>query len=321
MKKSLPYTVVDILDMYLKIEKLFSAGEVKTELFSRSLSYPEMLSHYFRTASEKEKGLPEEFLDDVNSAAECFSRSGNSENTDDPVFYFFNIYRSHKNRKNKDEILKQVFSAFEQICFPEDLMEKLLSLLDRIINLFPSSSVYDYAVSARYAVFDRKKLEEVKDKSRARLDSVINTASVSENILETDIEFIRDSGSYIVPEILNLSLSDDPVKQEHGFSFTSIRFNRDRKILGSTGFRHKNTYLFSADIEKNKSGARSYISVIDENDLDKFDPDTALYCSGKAGDNSGMNELLLFVRCSSEDECGEVFRRITDRIIPAEIEF
>ena len=320
IKESLPYIVINILDMYINIEKLFSAGEMKTDLFSRSLTYPEMLSHYFRTGADKEKGLPDEFLDDMKRAADCFSRNGN-EDAADPVFYFFNIYRSHKNRKSKDEILKLVFSVFDRISFPEDLMEDLLSLLDRIINLFPSSAVYDYAVSARYTVFDRKKLEEVKSKSRARLDSVIKTASVSENIAESDIEFIRDSGSYIVPELIKLSLSDDPVKQEHGLMFISIRFNRDRKIRKRSVFRHKNTFLVSAEIEKNKTEAKSYISVIDENDIGSIDPDTALYCADKKAEKSSLNELLFFVRCSSENICEELFRKITERIIPAEVEF
>ena len=320
LNEAVPAAVINILDMYLKIEKLFSAAEIETELFSRPVAYPEMMSHYFRTGPDKEKGLPEGFLDDIKSAADCFSAGGKSSRDEDPFSYFFNIFRSHKNIKNKDEILKSIFSSFDRISFPEYLMEKLLDHLDRIINLFPSSVVYDYAVSARYSVFDRKKLEEVKNKSRTCLYSLIENVSVSENIQSSDIEFIRDSGSYIVPDLINLSLSDDPVKQEHGLRFSAIRFNRDRKIQETSGFRYKNMYLYSAEIEKSSAVVKSYITAADVKDLDKLETDTALYCAGSKTDKKVLNELLLFIRCQSEDLCEEIFTEITDRLNPAEIE-
>ena len=316
MKEKLPDIIINILDFYIRIEKLFSAGEVVTELFSRPVSYTEMLSHYFRIKSEKEKGLPEEFLEDVNRAAGCFVRFGEPDTASlNPDFCFFNIFRSHKNRISKDRILKLMFSDFDKIVFPETSMEKLISLLDEIINLFPSSQVYDYALSARYSVFDRKKLEEVKTESRNRLESVIKRTSSSERIPEHDLEFIVDCGSYIMPELLELALSTDSVTREHGFRFAGLRFNRDRVVHETSFFMKNNTELFSALVDEKGQRYKSYLSVLSDSDIVSLDAGLAEKCCSK---NSEVpNELVILLKCSSP--CSSIFSQILENLRPSHI--
>ncbi len=65
-----------------------------------------MLSHYFRIRSDKGKGLPEKFTADVDSALKFLGFDSSSDFSKasaerDPDFYFYNIFKSHKNRKKK----------------------------------------------------------------------------------------------------------------------------------------------------------------------------------------------------------------------------
>ena len=320
-EKILSETILYILDLYIRVEKLFSAEELVTELFSRSVTYQEMLSHYFRIRSDKSNGLPEGFTSDVDSALNCIGFNSSSSDSD-PDFYFFNIFRSHKNRSKKDEILKLVFSAVEKIEFSDPDKLKMLSLLNDLITLFPSSSVSYYAVSARYNFFDRNKLEAVKAESIKKLESVIHHASESLTIPEKEKEFLIDSGSYIIPEIIELSLSEDRQKRKLGYMIAGLRFNRDRAVIKSSFSVADNAEYFSAEINGKSSTYKSFLSVIDEKYLYVFDAEAAVNCKSEKEGSSVKNELILLVKCSDESCSSDaLFESILSRTRPADIKF
>ena len=321
MKKVLPYTVLNLLDFYIRIEKLFSSGEVKSELLSRNVTYPELLSHYFRINSEKKKSLPEEFLDDIEKVSECYALNKSDNSQSDSDFSFFNIFKSHKNRRKKDQILKLLLSDIDRIAFSENELKKLSVLLDRLINLFPSSPVCEYAVSARYNVFDRHRLDSVLEESRRKLESIIEKGSASYSVAEQDQEFVIDSGSYILPELVSLSLSENRGKREQGYRLAGLRFNRDRAVAGSRFSVEGNTDYFSVEVNKGESSFISYLSVLNEKDIDTVDPDAALFCCGENGGSSSENELILLVKCASPCKCDSVFDKITASIKPAHVNF
>lgn len=292
LKNRLPDIILNILNAYTGIEKLFVAGEVETEIFSRPVTYPEMLSHYFRRNTENEKGLPDEFLEAVNNASECYSRISGPD-SEDSGFNFLNIYKSHKNKRSKDAILKMLFSDFDRFTFPEEKSSVLSGFLDEIIDLSSSSSVYDSAVSARYLFTDSKKLENVKKETLRQLESVIDRASASEKVTEKDLDFILDSGSYIIPDLISLSLSDDPGKRRHGLSFACLRFNRDRQVV-STGFKKQdNLEFFYA--ETSQEAVSFFTASEEENIPDKID--TCRLIKEKDRSRSPDVEIIFLVRC------------------------
>lgn len=224
-----PY-FIELFQFYSRIEKLFTKQEIDSELLARPMTYQELLSHYFRRAEDKEKGLPEEFLSDLEKAVSCYPEAGLS--ADEHLNYaLFNIFKSHGNLAAKQTILKQMFFTLEENEVPGEYHPALSSSIDEIVALCKktSQSVADAAMHARYEIIDKIKLHRVKEENYRLLDSLVSTISEHDES-EQDVEQVIDAGPYIQQKLIRLALAGDPQKEWRALRLLGMRQNRDRRI-------------------------------------------------------------------------------------------
>ena len=233
---------IELFRYYSKIEKLFTKQEVDSELLARPMTYQELLSHYFRRAEDKEKGLPEEFLNDLEQAVGCYPGAGMSE--DEHVNYaLFNIFKSHGNLVEKQTILKQMFFFLEENRAEQKYHTALSENIDEIIYLCKKTSqaVADAAMHARYEIIDKQKLQQVKEENYHLIDSLVNRVS-NEEESEEAVQQVVDAGPYILQKLVRLALSEEVKKEKWSLRLLAMRQNRDRKVeeieLHRCGKRH-----------------------------------------------------------------------------------
>jgi len=221
---------IELFEIYAAVEKLFTAQEIDSDLLARPMTYQELLSHYFRRSHDKEKGLPEQFIDDLEKAVSCYPEAGMSE-AEHVNYALFNIFKSHGNVQAKEDMLKQMFFTLEETVIDQKYHPSLSNSLDRIIALCKkrSQSVADAAMHARYEIIDKKKLHLVKEYNNRLIDSLIGSLSEGQES-EQAIQQVIDAGPYIQHKLITLTLSEDPKKAKLALKLLSLRQNRDRKI-------------------------------------------------------------------------------------------
>ena len=323
LKSMIPDLVLRLLKAYSDIEKLFISGEMETGLFSRPVTNREMLSHYFRRSGGGDNGVPEEFLEDIRRAEGYYSLNLSASGSADPSadsssgepaeLPMMNIFKSHRDIRKKEEILKKIFSMFSSISFPDEKLDQLSIRLNEIIEhscfLSNSSDLVNSAVNARYTVFDSKKLLSVKSETSRHLESVIERVIRSETVAESDISYLIDSGTYIVSEFINLALSGGKSRREQGLKFAGLRFNRDRKII-RTGYKSENNTDYFYTVSEGEGGGEcrgkflSYITILDEKEL-AGNADEGNLFSNPEGEGCRKELTVLIRSCSCSAESAE----------------
>jgi acetyl/propionyl-CoA carboxylase alpha subunit/acetyl-CoA carboxylase carboxyltransferase component len=268
------------------VEKLFTPKVFTSESFARPMTGQELLSHYFRR--DEEKGLPEDFLNLLGRAIDCYAGAGLWGN-DPKSFALFHIFRAHGQIAAKQELLKRVlFHLVEELSVSESLHEHLGKLLDKLILLNETSgpSVADAAIYARYQIIDLKKLEKIKTQHYQEIDAMVDR--ISSGMTEDFISTVEDSGPYIIPELVQLALAGDKGKEKSALTILGRRMNRDREDLAVTIREASGNPAAMASGKENGRTVCSLTAVIPESQL-------------KTGITlTGCGEAMLFVACKAE---------------------
>lgn len=211
------------------VERLFTPKVFNSESFARPMTGQELLSHYFRR--NEEKGLPEDFIQLLNTAIECYA--GASLREDDPKsFALFHIFRSHGRLAAKQELLKRIlFHLADETRVNEALHPLLGELLDQLIPLNETAapSVADAAIHARYQIIDQIHLEKIKTSHHQEIDTLVNR--ISTGLTEELLTHVEDAGPYIIPDLVQLALTGDHEKEKSALTILGRRMNRDRSDL------------------------------------------------------------------------------------------
>ncbi|MFO7848728.1 MAG: carboxyl transferase domain-containing protein [Spirochaetia bacterium] len=311
---------ITLFQLYISVEKLFTKKEVESESLARPVTYQELLSHYFRRSSDKEKGLPEEFLTDLKTAVDAYPIITGLSEEQQIDFALFNIFRSHGNGKEKQKALKDIFFALESLSVPEADHPTISDKIDRIVELTQKSypSLADSAIHARYEIVDRKKLEEQRQEHYRAVQSMVGRVR---NNGQDAVEFskIIDAGPYILKELITRALSEDTRTSERALRLIALRSNRDRRVTGDQLHRLGSVTLCSVQAEEHNSTCTSLFAVLPESRI--YEPlpfDQWLAGSGY----SSVDEITIFVLCDKPDKdvpdqdtpqkerCEEIFNRI-----------
>lgn len=223
---------ITILDTYVKIESLFTTEEIRTENFSRAITYPELLTHYFRRDTDRDKGLPEEFISTLNNAVESYSISGLSE-VEAHDLALFHIFKSHGQISNKEAYLKKVLFNLETRELTGELRDRAASLIDRLTKLTQNLSLVDAALNTRFVLVDkpkmRKQVEEQNDKLEAELKK-LTASALSEEDQAALIQELTDAGPSVMYTLLEQFMAGDKPAKDLTLKIMGERLNRDRDI-------------------------------------------------------------------------------------------
>ncbi|MFP4491998.1 MAG: carboxyl transferase domain-containing protein, partial [Spirochaetaceae bacterium] len=304
-------TFVTLLHLYISVEKLFTKKEVESESLARPMTYQELLSHYFRRSSDKEKGLPDEFLEDLKNAIDAYPIIPGLSTEEQIDYALFNIFRSHGNLKEKQRALKEIFFALENLKIPESVHPSISNKIDRIVELNQKSypSLADAAIHARYEIVDRKKLEAQRQEHYRAVQSLVSRVY---NNLQDVAEFskILDAGPYILKELVTLALSGNTRRSELALRLIALRCNRDRTIVDDQLHRLDSVTLCSVQAEEQNGTRTSLFAVLPENRIDEALPfDRWISEAGL----ERVDEMVIFVYCEkpqTEEMSDSIFRRI-----------
>lgn len=216
-------TLLDLVEIYNNIEGLFAHIEVVDSSLARPMTYPELLMHYFRRTDDREKGLPQRFLDDLELAFELYP-GNNSE------VALFNIFRSHGLDRKKQEMLKICLSAIAKLEISSKQKDRVKVQLDRLIQISRdiNLSVTDAAFHARYQLLDRSKRDEYESRRLTSLQELLD--SLTTDTLDRDeLSKVTNSGSTMLRELV-LRFYDNGDKNGIVLPLIGHKLNRDRKI-------------------------------------------------------------------------------------------
>ena len=270
-REKLLQAVLNMLDSYSAIEGLFMSREVTADSFSRPVGYRELLAHYFLRESDPEKGLPAEFLEDLEAATGFYHDDSASQQIRHHALY--HMFRSHAMLDTKRGVLRQILFSLSDLC-GEHVPEKLDAFLDRIVVLSQPDdpSTADAALYARYKVIDIKTVEADRKKQVRAIDSLLRKMT-ADNIGDSDREkhmsVLIDSSGDILPKLADLALSENKDHRELGLTALGRHLNRDREFISgqTAGPDHlKSYYCRSNDARKNKV-IHSLVTVVKEPEL------------------------------------------------------
>jgi acetyl/propionyl-CoA carboxylase alpha subunit len=114
--------LLDLIEAYNAIEGLFAPVEETDSSLARPMTYPELLMHYFRRVDDREKGLPQAFLDDLNRAFDLYPGCNCSVEIQQEEA-LFHIFRSHGLNVKKQNVLKVLLSALTKLDFTDEQKE------------------------------------------------------------------------------------------------------------------------------------------------------------------------------------------------------
>ena len=248
-----------LIRIFIAVEKLFLNKKIASSLFSRPLTYPEMLSHFFLRTEDRKKGLPDEFLKDMDEAMHFFIFddssgndyiSANEKNNLDLALYY--LFRSHKNIHSKEEILKSVFLDFENIKIGEKHRKQLQQISDEVISISAGSNplLLNAVVRLRYLITDILKPDLFKEEN-AGMD-------------------ISDAGPEIMKSLTALCMSPDENIRKTALKHIGLRFNRDRDISDSFFCNIETANIFCAEGKYGTSNIISCVSFFRESEIFKF---------------------------------------------------
>jgi len=202
---------VTALEYNNNIERLFQSVEVETTSFTRPLTYEEMLSHYFRRGGDREKGLPEEFVNNLKIAICCYSvpelAEGERQN-----HALFHIFKSHSALTSKEILLKGILYRMQDHPLPGKHQKRFTDAVNETISLSlgHSTSVVDMALHLLYVKINRIKSRISDENYTEEIRNLISRIHITkEDQIDRRINEIADSPSVLIRDLINLIIENE----------------------------------------------------------------------------------------------------------------
>ncbi len=255
---------ITALEYNNNIERLFQSVEVDTTGFTRPLTYQEMLSHYFRSDGDRVKGLPEEFINHLMIAIDCYYVPELSED-ERQNHALFHIFKSHAAMPSKEILLKEILYRMQNYPLPDDQQKRFTDAVNETISLtmVHSNSIVDMALHLLYVKINRIK-SRMRDENYAdEICSLVEKIHITkEDRIERKISELADSPASIIRDLINLIMEDDAQKLNISLKILGAHFNRDRKIKESRILEEKGYSVSHVVTEKNGSERHSLTAVV-----------------------------------------------------------
>ncbi len=259
MKEQVLETLLTAIEVHVAVEALFAQSEIESTLFARPVSHQELLSHYFRRDTDREKGLPNEFLDLLNRAFNLYPQVGLTTEDDWQSRALFYMFRAHGRINQKHEILRSVLFSLEDLGVPRVQHQRLSRSIDELVTIAQpvETSVSDAALHVRYQIIDQIRLRLLKERQHRAIERLIDEIVGKTNSTD-DPETLRrevvDAGPTIVRDLVRRAVSDDENARRVAIELIGRRLNRDREIL-SERFKSVDGVPVSW-VQSRQSGAR-----------------------------------------------------------------
>lgn len=228
------WDVLDTMEAYVALGSLFGDRKGMAEGFARPAPYAELLIHYYKRHLDRERGMPDDFLENLNRAVKHYVRD-EFGGLDKERSTLLRMFRSNAIRDVKQKLLREALFALEDIGLPPDSPDKTGNLLDEIAVLcgVQARALGDAAIHARYQLIDRQYLQSLKEERHEQIGravELIERAGDRSGVIEGIMTQITDSGHNINAELVRTIVDKAGTRRSIVTEMLARRFNRDRKI-------------------------------------------------------------------------------------------
>lgn len=236
MKEQVLEALLSSIEVHNAVESLFAQSEIESTLFARPVSHQELVSHYFRRDTDRDKGLPNEFLDLLNRAFNLYPQVGLTSEDDWQSRALFYMFRAHGRINQKHDILRSVLFSLEDQGVPRAQHQRLSRGIDELVTIAQpvETSVSDAALHVRYQIIDQIRLRLLKERQHRAIERLIDEIVGRTNSTD-DPETLRrevvDAGPSIVRDLVRRAVSEDENAKRVAIELIGRRLNRDREIV------------------------------------------------------------------------------------------
>ncbi len=226
--------IVDAMEAYVAVGTLFSDRKGAAEGFARPAPYSELLIHYYKRHLDRERGMPEDFLEALGRVLKHYVRD-EFGGLDKERSTLLRLFRSHAIRDVKQSLLREALFVLEEAGLPSSPMPDPGNLLDEITVLcgVQARALADAAIHARYHLIDRQYLQSLREERHEQIGravDLIERAGSRSGVIEGIMSQITDSGHNINAELVRTIGEETSSRRTIVTEMLARRFNRDRTI-------------------------------------------------------------------------------------------
>jgi len=297
---------MDGLNIFATIERLFSTHQVDPEGELVPVSSLELLSHFFKRTVDRKKGFPLSFLTFLERALKLYGVNVD-EDTDRARKVLYRLFKSRAALSAKQDLLLSILATPQDL---EGVGENLSDILDEIALISQPSrqTLADAAINARYHLFDRFILQNIREQKSARVGRILSLLLKGGSIgrtTETLMDRLMDLGEQAVPEFIRIIKEGSPSLKDLALEALSRRLNRDRKVESVSVVERKGSRI--AEVKSQDAG-QEYITLVTY--LDPFNPASAVKILWEQSMDSSLkrdSKILEWVAFTENDEPTELF--------------
>ncbi|MFQ3620485.1 MAG: biotin carboxylase N-terminal domain-containing protein, partial [Spirochaetales bacterium] len=230
--KAIQELFIEGLQAFATVERLFSSSQVDPEGELGPVPTIELLAHYFKRTVDRTKGFSSAFLRALERAFKWYGITLESE-TDLTRKVLFRLFKAKAALSAKQDLLLSILST------PQDLEGGAISdVLDEIalISQPTRGALAEAAINARYHLFDRFILQDIREQKSARVGRVLSLLQKGESLGRTTerlLDRILDLGEQAIPELLRIVKEDSSPLGSLALEALARRLNRDRDIISA----------------------------------------------------------------------------------------
>ncbi len=220
------------LENLCAVETLFSDAEIENEEGGRPHTFTELLAHYALRRRDREKGLPQLFIDSIERALGAYRRAGINDGTDQLLY---NLYRSHAGRNAKAQVMRELLQYLEETGGSESLDGTFSNLVNETVRLIQKwdPKLADAALHARYQLIDTRQLNQLRDRQRRSVEALVSAMQAGKIAREDDrIASFLDAPPSVLLDLMGYHRQKGKDSGASLAELVASYLNRDRELTG-----------------------------------------------------------------------------------------
>ena len=301
---------------FVTIQKLFQYNQQDSHA-ARESELDECLMHFYLRREDREKGLPEGFLNLLKNAIGLYAWA-DMENYEETTLALFHIYKSFINHSDQIELvrlslfsLQRIMPSCDQVCSREELSETLNSLIAIADGRW---ILVDAAIHTRYELVDRR-LRELTQQERKHRTAKMLDAVIAEDGQDVSEREIIDSSHQIISHLV-ATTPDSAETEQKILEIIAKRFTRDRTFVEGETFKEGQHSLYFARTTKHGVNFTTSVKILNE---DVFLDELNWLSTLLSQFDKNNLELVLIVRRTSDLPDNKFLNHLQDNTLPANL--
>jgi acetyl-CoA carboxylase carboxyltransferase component len=253
------------LGAFIKVKRLFqSTGRDKSGM--RDTDASECLMHYLLRKDDREKGLPELFLKNLEDAIKLYSWA-DIKRYEDTTRALFHLYKAQSSTKDSVELIRlsllyaqQAFDSAAEFTSPEAFSD----VINELIAVGRGNTILiDAAIYTRFELIDRAFQQRTQFERQKQVADLLDTVLLAGSDKPELVRDVIESGHQIVSYLVS-RYQDNPDKSEMILEFVARRFNRDREFISGQLINIEGKSVYHIKTKKRRQSFDCLVTILSE---------------------------------------------------------